>query len=160
MPSTDPLTLGALVVATTALLVAAVAVWRQATVIRRYRQLLQTPAGTDLEHLILTYGAGLDQANARLNALEAGLQETRVAAESHVQHVGVVRFSAFPDVGSDLSYAVALVDHHHNGVIFSSLYGRNECRGYAKPVRNGTSSYKLTDEEKAALAQATRQRLS
>ena len=71
-----------------------------------------------------------------------------------IQKVGVVRFNAFSNTGSDLSFAVALLDHYDNGVVFSSLFGRNESRIYAKPIRGGESTYLLTEDEKEALQKA------
>ena len=71
-----------------------------------------------------------------------------------VQKVGVVRFSPFEEIGSDLSFAIALLDHHHNGVVLSSIFGRDESRCYAKPIKNGESNYVLTEEEKQALSEA------
>ena len=68
--------------------------------------------------------------------------------------MGVVRFNAFSNTGSDLSFAVALLDDHDNGVVFCSLFGRSESRVYAKPISKGESSYLLTAEEKEALQKA------
>ena len=73
-----------------------------------------------------------------------------------VTRMGIVRFSAFDGMGSDLSYAVALLDSHDNGVVLYSIFGRDESRGYAKPVEGGHSSYTLTQEEKEALKDAMR----
>ena len=76
-----------------------------------------------------------------------------------VQKVGVVRFRAFEDTGSDLSFAVALLDSEDNGVVLSSLFGRTESRVYAKPVEHGASSYLLSTEENEALSKAKKQTL-
>lgn len=71
-----------------------------------------------------------------------------------VTRVGIVRFCAFEDMGSDLSYSVAMLDSHNNGVVMSSLFGRTDSRSYAKPIENGVSSYTLTKEEEQALREA------
>lgn len=68
-----------------------------------------------------------------------------------VQHVGVVRFDAFRDLGGLLSFAVALLDDRGNGLVFSSIYGRSESRTYAKPVIERSSSYELSPEEREAI---------
>jgi hypothetical protein len=65
-----------------------------------------------------------------------------------------VRFNAFPDVGSELSYALAVVDERGNGFIVSSIYSREEVRTYAKAVRNFTADKEVSTEERDALAQA------
>ena len=68
--------------------------------------------------------------------------------------VAIVRFRAFEDMGSDLSYAVAMLDSHNNGVVLSSIFAREDSRSYAKPIVNGTSTYPMTSEEEDALRQA------
>jgi hypothetical protein len=68
-----------------------------------------------------------------------------------VQHVGVVRFDAFRDLGGLLSFAVALLDDRGNGLVFSSIYGRSESRTYAKPIIERSSSYELSPEEREAI---------
>ena len=73
-----------------------------------------------------------------------------------ITRVRVVRFRAFDDMGSDLSYAVALLDSHNNGVILTSIFGREDSRSYVKPVENGTSTYALMEEEQQALDEAMR----
>jgi hypothetical protein len=67
-----------------------------------------------------------------------------------------VRFNPFGDVGGDQSFAVALLDGNHDGIILSSIYSRAGVRIYAKFVQTGTASHTLSDEEEAAITQALR----
>lgn len=150
----EPLALVALGVAVLALLLLIVVQVRQSRLLKRYRSLLRTPAGTDLEGLILAHGDGITRLAERVTGLEHQAEQMVSDALAHVQKVGVVRFNAFPDAGSDLSFAVALLDATNTGVLFSSIYTRSESRVYAKPVVKGASTYHLTDEEKQALARA------
>lgn len=80
----------------------------------------------------------------RVDALEAH------AARS-LQRVGFVRFNAFPDVGSELSYALAVVDRKGDGFLVSSIYSREEVRTYAKAVRNFSADKDLSEEERRAI---------
>ena len=70
---------------------------------------------------------------------------------SCIQKIGLVRYNAFKDVGSDLSFAIALLDNNDNGVVFNGLYGSESSNIYAKPIKNGDSSYQLSNEEKYAI---------
>ena len=70
---------------------------------------------------------------------------------SCVQKTGLVRYNAFKDVGSDLSFALALLDRENNGVVLNGLYGSESSNIYAKPIKNGKSTYQLSEEEKYAL---------
>ena len=71
-----------------------------------------------------------------------------------IQKVGVVRFQAFEDVGSDLSYSVALLDDKNDGVVITSIFGRNMSTSYAKPITDGTSRYAFSNEEIYAMNKA------
>ena len=75
-----------------------------------------------------------------------------------IQKVGIVRYSAFKDTGSDLSFAVALLDEKNSGVVFNGIYSREMSNIYAKPVENGNSSYTLSEEEAEAIKRAINSR--
>lgn len=71
-----------------------------------------------------------------------------------IQKVGIVRYSAFKDTGSDLSFAAALLDEKNNGVVLNGIYSREMSNIYAKPVENGNSKYTLSNEEVEAIKKA------
>jgi hypothetical protein len=71
-----------------------------------------------------------------------------------VQRVAVVRYDAFEDMGGKLSYSATMLDENGDGVIFTSIYGRNENRTYAKAVRAGQASHVLSQEESESLHKA------
>ena len=71
-----------------------------------------------------------------------------------IQKVGIVRYSAFKDTGSDLSFAVAMLNENNDGVVFNGIYSREMSNIYAKPVKNGGSEYTLSEEEKEAIRRA------
>jgi len=71
-----------------------------------------------------------------------------------IQKTGVIRFNPFKDTGGDQSFAIALLDKGNNGLVISSLYTREGNRIYTKPIKNGTSSYHLSDEEDQAITKA------
>lgn len=71
-----------------------------------------------------------------------------------IQKVGIVRYSAFKDTGSDLSFAVAMLDENNDGVVLNGIYSREMSNIYAKPVKNGVSEYTLSEEEKEAIRRA------
>ena len=71
-----------------------------------------------------------------------------------IQYMGMVRYNTFEDVGGDLSYAIALLDEDKNGVVLNSLYYRQGCYTYAKPIIAGESKYQLSPEEQEAIDRA------
>ena len=92
--------------------------------------------------------------------LEEVLDRFRRLADHHqlaFQRRGLVRFDAFNGVGGQQSFALALLDANKDGVVISSLFGREGARVYAKPVENGRSTYTLSREETQAIEQAAQQ---
>lgn len=71
-----------------------------------------------------------------------------------IQYMGMVRYNTFEDVGGDLSYAIALLDEDKNGVVLNSLYYRQGCYTYGKPIIAGESKYQLSPEEQEAIDKA------
>ena len=57
-----------------------------------------------------------------------------------IQKIGMVRYSAFKDTGSDLSFALAMLDENNNGVVLNGIYSREMSNIYAKPIEKGISS--------------------
>ncbi|XEQ95218.1 hypothetical protein SCACP_41300 [Sporomusa carbonis] len=121
---------------------------------KRYRKMMEGMEGANVERLLLGHIEEVRQVVDKVDKLSAEYRRIQTVAMSSIQYVSVVRFNAFEDTGSDLSFAVALLDGNKNGLVLSSIYGRNESRVYAKPVTGGQSTYYLTDEEKQALHNA------
>lgn len=126
---------------------------------RCYKRLLGgLQDGKSLEELLFTHLDNVQGALDRVAELEGECRKINDNLQYCIQNLGVVRYNAFPDMGSDLSFAVALLDQGGDGVVLSSLYGRNESRIYAKPVQKGVSTYHLTDEERTAIERALRKK--
>lgn len=71
-----------------------------------------------------------------------------------IQKVGILRYSAFKDTGSDLSFTLALLDQNDDGIVLNGIYSREMSNIYAKPIKNGTSTYTVSEEEKEAIKRA------
>jgi hypothetical protein len=59
-------------------------------------------------------------------------------------------------VGSNLSFAIAMLDSNDNGFIINGVYTRDSSTTYAKPVISGKAKYTLSAEEMQALDLAKR----
>lgn len=71
-----------------------------------------------------------------------------------LQKIGIVRYNAFKDTGSDLSFTLALLDEENNGIVLNGIYSREMSNIYAKPVENGKSPNTLSEQEKEAINKA------
>lgn len=118
---------------------------------RRYQKLMQGSDGLNLEGLLEKHMEEMRLSVGRVNQLQQQQDDCNLKLQRALQHVGVVRFNAFHDMGGDLSFAIALLDGRENGVVLSSLFGRSDSRIYAKPIESGQSAYLLTTEEKEAV---------
>ena len=74
--------------------------------------------------------------------------------ENCIQKIGIVRYNAFKDTGSDLSFALAMLDEKNNGVVLNGIYSREMSNIYAKPVEKGKSAYTISEEEQQAIQKA------
>lgn len=68
--------------------------------------------------------------------------------------VSVVRFDAFADISGKLSSSAALLDEHGNGLVVTTMNGRENARNYIKQVRRGVGVAALSPEETDAVARA------
>jgi len=121
---------------------------------RRLQGLLAGDRKLDLDELLSSHAIRLAELEAGVAGLRLQLERAMLQMTGHTQHVAVVRFNAFADTGSDLSFAVALLDGAGSGVVLTSLFGREESRIYAKPVVRRSSPYRLSSEEELAIARA------
>ena len=121
---------------------------------KRYRKMMTGVDGANLERMLIGHIDEVKQVVEENRRIDAENQRISALLQRAITRVGVVRFRAFDDMGSDLSYAVALLDAENNGVILSSIFGREDSRSYVKPIQAGQSSYTLTEEEQQALHQA------
>ena len=117
----------------------------------RIKRLVESSAGQDLAALLERFH-DLGSIKKVLDRLQEKTTDLQVGLEKSVSRVGLIRFNAFPDTGSDLSFALALLSHEGNGFILTSLYARDETRIFIKPVQGGRATHRLSQEEERALA--------
>ncbi len=85
---------------------------------------------------------------------EERLAELESVARLEVYRVGFVRYNSFSDVGSDLSFTLALLNREGDGVLITSIYSREETRTYGKAVRGFATQQGASKEEIQALSDA------
>ena len=82
------------------------------------------------------------------------LEELKKNSKFSIQGMGIVRFNPFKESGGNQSFSIALLNGNKDGMVITSLYGREGNRVFAKPIKKGKSEYLLTEEEKEAIEQA------
>jgi hypothetical protein len=119
----------------------------------RYQKILSLAEDTD-QATIVNLLSRLDAYETRMGQIEGTLRRVNAILPHTIQGHGIVRYSAFENVGGDQSFSVALVDERGNGAMISGLHVREDTRVYAKPLTQWRSSYSLSAEEQQALGQA------
>ena len=95
-------------------------------------------------------------ARAALQGLEDRIAQLEALATTDLSRAGFVRYDAFADSGSGLSYALALLNRHGDGVVLNSIYSRSDTRTFGKPVAAFTPTVQASAEELEAIERARR----
>lgn len=119
----------------------------------KYKRMMRGVDNKNLEELILGYMDKIDEVKENTEYMKQINEKLDNKIKNCIQKVAVIRYRAFEDVGSDLSFSVALLDENNSGVILTGIYGRNESTTYSKPIDRGISRYDLSEEEKQVLQQ-------
>ncbi len=120
----------------------------------QYRMLTTGTDGGNLEAVLADHVHDVRLATTKVEETDALARRLERASRTHVQRVGFLRFNPFRDAGGDQSFAVVLADQEGNGVVLSSLHGRDVTRVYGKSLVAWESAYTLTDEERQAIMKA------
>ena len=93
----------------------------------------------------------LHKTQAELAVLQEKHAKLQAQVQGCLQNVKLVRYDAFDAMGGEMSYSLLLTDAKKDGILLTSIYGREESRSYVKNIKEGKSSYPLAEEEKKLL---------
>ena len=120
----------------------------------KYRRMMKGSSGKNIEQLIISQLDKIEDANKLAQEALNECETVQVKMKECVQKVAIMRYKAFEDVGSDLSFSVAILDDNNDGVMLTGIYSRQESITYAKPIDKGISRYDLSEEEIVVLNEA------
>ena len=122
---------------------------------KKYKDFMQKLGnGKDIEEDLENYMYRVERVEKQNAEITDFIQKLDNDFEKSIQKVGIVRYNAYRDTGSDLSFTLAMLDENNNGVVLNGIYSRETSNIYAKPVENGKSSYILSEEEQEAIRRA------
>lgn len=122
---------------------------------KRYKEFISNfNKNGDIEETFENYVKMVNNVNEENKIMKANQLNMEKTINNCIQNVGIIRYNAFEDVGSELSFAIALLDNNDNGFVVNSIYGRTSSSVYAKKIENGTSKYTLSEEEIRAINMA------
>ena len=105
---------------------------------KRYKQFMKKLGnGKNIEEDLENYMYRVEKVERQNSELHLICKEMGNQLSGCVQKIGIVRYNAFKDTGSDLSFALALLDEDNTGVVMNGIYSREMSNIYAKPVEKG-----------------------
>lgn len=121
---------------------------------KRYKSLLNGKSGADYEELLIDVQERVTNWGRATEANEAALRDLRDLLKLHKSRVEMIRYNAFDQHGSDLSFSLAILNEYRDGVVLTGIHSREQTFMYAKPLTKGESTYTLSPEEKQVIEQA------
>ena len=121
---------------------------------KKYKKMMR---GVNNKNLEKALNDNLDNIEKALSRSEKAINECKSISnelKGCVNKVAIMRYKAFEDVGSDLSFSIAILDSYNDGVIITGIYSRHDSTTYAKPIDKGISRYDLSEEELHVLNEA------
>jgi len=121
----------------------------------RYKKLMKGTSNNNLEEMLLEKLNSIENAREISEKALKECERLEIKMRDCIQKVAIMRYKAFENVGSDLSFSIAMLDDKNDGVILTGIYGRQESTTYAKPIDKGISRYDLSEEELYVLNEAS-----
>lgn len=109
--------------------------------------------GNNIDEMLQKYVENVEEIKKENAEIERYCQKLDNDSKENLKKIGLVRYNAYKDTGSNLSFALALLNEKDTGIVLNGLYGRDTSNIYAKPVVNGKSEYALSKEEEEAINQ-------
>ncbi|MEK7662507.1 MAG: DUF4446 family protein [Patescibacteria group bacterium] len=122
----------------------------------RLRRLLRGKNAATLEDTMLELMKEIEALKTARRDIESYLKIAEKRLRRAISGVGMIRFNPFKGTsGSNQSFSAAFLSEEGNGVVLSSIYSRERVSVFAKPVKERSSEYELTEEEKEAIAKTS-----
>lgn len=120
----------------------------------KLRKILKNCPSGKLDEAIVEYYQKVETLTENINIQAQRFTKYENNARICVQKVGCIRYNAFSDTGSDLSYSIAALDENDSGFVLTGIFGRDSSNTYLKPIVEGQCRITLSAEELRALDEA------
>lgn len=151
-----------LIILTSAILILFVAfiimIYKFIVINKKYNKFIKKLGNSDsIEEDLSKYMQRVDKVERINNEIINYAKNLDEDIKNCIHKVGLVRYNAFKDTGSDLSFTLALLNEKNDGIVLNGIYSREMSNIYAKAVENGTSKNTLSEEEKQAIDKAMKE---
>ncbi|MBI1334409.1 MAG: DUF4446 family protein [Armatimonadetes bacterium] len=123
---------------------------------RKFSDLLNANSSQNVEQMLLDHMRERQELRNKTEQLEERITTLERKLQKSKRHVGLTKYDAFPDIGGNQSFTLAVYDDNGDGAILTSIVGRVDNKVYGKHLSNGKTGHPLTDEEQEAIMDAVR----
>lgn len=117
----------------------------------KLKRLLRGRRAVDLEGTIVGALKDIEMLSEAGKYSKEEIKQIKEDLKNRIKAPETIRFNPFSDVGGKQSFATAFINEKGDGVVISSLFSREKVSVFGKPVKNFSSEYDLTGEEKSAM---------
>ncbi|MNH88900.1 hypothetical protein D3C73_414150 [compost metagenome] len=125
----------------------------------KHKKLLNGESNVDIEQLLIRIQERVSGQEAQVQLTAKEVETIKEALKKMKSKVGLHRYNAFGEGGSDLSFTLAILDEYQDGVLLTGIHSREQTYIYAKPVQRAESKYTLSPEEKETIILMAKQQL-
>lgn len=136
------------------LLIVIVLIYKTKKSKEKYNSLVRGIDGIDIEKLLIKSDKDIRDLQRDIEIFQKNIDTMETKLSFTIQKIGFIRYSAFDDMGSELSFSIAMLDNFQNGFVFTSIYGREQSVCYAKAIKSGESKIPLSAEEILSIERA------
>ncbi len=128
---------------------------RQRRVINNIKIIGEKAAEGNLVHVINSSYESIIKLEDEVEQLNNYYSKLFRLTNNNLQNVGLIRYNAFQEMGGNLSFTLALLNNQKDGIILTSINGRNDHRLYVKQISASVAKDQpLTEEETQAISEA------
>ena len=89
---------------------------------KKYKEFMKKLGdGKDIQEDLENYMYRVERVEKQNAEIRGIIEDINTNMSSCIQKIGMVRYNAFKDTGSDLSFALALLDENNNGVVLNGI---------------------------------------
>lgn len=130
--------------------------YKYSNISKKYFALVGDEEDSTIEDILLKNNEVLKEISETESELINKLEELESKFSLSVQNVGIIRYNAFGELGPELSFSMALLDEYLNGIVITSIHGRQQSSCYGKSITKGKSDIPLSVEEEQAINKAVK----
>lgn len=120
---------------------------------KRYKKFLSGKDGKSLEEEIYERFDCLDDLKSENEVLAKKIETNLKNIELTYSKMNLVKYNAFENMGGEMSFVLALLNEHNNGVLLNGMSSRNGSYIYAKEIIDGEAKVSLSKEEQRSLTE-------